>query len=128
MPKFSTDHNSGKRFGFFLKLILSSTCHLLSFTVIAQIVFFNSLLTRFHYIFFSKGHNSRKGHNHDKKKNTGQLFYFIKNPYTKFQKPSTDGSKVMLYTQKRDRRTNRRTDKPKAICATNFFEVGGGNI
>ena len=36
----------------------------------------------------------------------------------KFQNPSIHGSKV-------NRRTDRQTDKPKAICLSNFFKVGG---
>ena len=36
----------------------------------------------------------------------------------KFQNRSIHGSKV-------NRRTDRQTDKPKAICPSNFFKVGG---
>ena len=36
----------------------------------------------------------------------------------KFQNHSIHGSKV-------NRRTDRQTDKPKAICPSNFFKVGG---
>ena len=36
----------------------------------------------------------------------------------KFQNPSIHRSKV-------NRRTDRQTDKPKAICPSNFFKVGG---
>ena len=39
----------------------------------------------------------------------------------KFQNRSIHGSKV-------NRRTDRQTDKPKAICPSNFFKVGGINM
>ena len=39
----------------------------------------------------------------------------------KFQNPSIHHSKV-------NRRTDRQTDKPKAICPSNFFKVGGINM
>ena len=39
----------------------------------------------------------------------------------KFQNRSIHGSKV-------NRRTDRQTDKPKAICPSNFFKVGGIKI
>ena len=42
----------------------------------------------------------------------------------KFQNPSIHHSKVNTHT---DRQTDRQTqsDKPKAICPSNFFKVGG---
>ena len=40
----------------------------------------------------------------------------------KFQNPSIHHSKVNTHT---DAQTHRRTDKPKAICPSNFFKVGG---
>ena len=40
----------------------------------------------------------------------------------KFQNPSIHHSKVNTQT---DRQTHRQTDKPKAICPSNFFKVGG---
>ena len=43
----------------------------------------------------------------------------------KFQNISVHGSKVMLYTRKRDEQTNEQTDKPEAICPPTFFKVGG---
>ena len=41
---------------------------------------------------FSKGHNSRKGDNSDKKKNMCQLFFHEESIYMKFQNPSMHGS------------------------------------
>ena len=38
----------------------------------------------------------------------------------KFQNPSIHHSKVNTHTQ-----TDTQTDKPKAICPSNFFKVGG---
>ena len=43
----------------------------------------------------------------------------------KFQNPSMHGSEVMLCIKKCNRRTDGRTNVPKAICPSNFFEVGG---
>ena len=40
----------------------------------------------------------------------------------KFQNPSIHHSKVNTQT---DRQTDTLTDKPKAICPSNFFKVGG---
>ena len=45
-------------------------------------------------LIFSKGHNSRKGDNSDKKKkNKKKLvsYFSMRNPYTKFQNPSMHG-------------------------------------
>ena len=49
----------------------------------------------------------------------------MRNPYKKFQNSSIHGSKVMLCIEKRDERTDGRTNNPEAICPSNFFEVGG---
>ena len=57
--------------------------------------------------FFSKGHNSGKGHNPVNKKICVSDF-FIRNPYKKFQNSSMHGSKVMLCIKKRDERTDER--------------------
>ena len=77
---------------------------------------------------FSKGHNSGKGHNPDGKK-IRVSYFFMKNPYMKFQNPSMHGSEVMLCTKKCNGRTHgrthARTNVPEAICPSNFFEVGG---
>ena len=43
----------------------------------------------------------------------------------KFQKRSMHSLKVMLCNKKREVREDGRTNKAKAICPTNFFEVGG---
>ena len=43
----------------------------------------------------------------------------------KFQNPSIHHSKVNTHT---DAQTHRHTDKPKAICPSNFFKVGGIKI
>ena len=52
------------------------------------------LLTRFHP-YISKGHNSGKGHNPDGGKKCVSYF-FLRNPYMKFQNPSMHSSEVML--------------------------------
>ena len=56
-------------------------------------------------------------------------YFFMKNPYMKFQNPSVYGLEVMLCIKKRNGRTHGRTDArtnvPEAICPSNFFEVGG---
>ena len=86
---------------------------------LAQILFEISCTQDFQD-FFSKGDNSERGHNSEKKKNTGHLF-FMRNPYMKFQDTSIHRLKV----KKKVVRTHGHTDKPKAICPTNFFKVGG---
>ena len=69
------------------------------------------------------------GDNLDKKKKIQVTYFFMRNPYMKFQNISIHGSKVMLCTRKRDERTNEqrneRTDKPEAICSATFFKLGG---
>ena len=60
-------------------------------------------------LFFEKAgaNNSKMGDNSDKKKKKIQVtYFFMKNPYMKFQNISIPGSKVMLCTRKRDKRTN----------------------
>ena len=71
--------------------------------------------------FFSKGDNSERGHNSEKKKIRVIFFFFMRNPYMKFQ----DTSIRRLKVKKKVVRTHGHTDKPKAICPTNFFKVGG---
>ena len=68
------------------------------------------------YFLFSKGYNSRKGDNTDKKKKSVSYF-FMRNPYMKFQNPSMHGSWRM------DARTH--TRKTRNQYAINFFKVGG---
>ena len=72
-------------------------------------------------LFYLKGNNSKMGDNSDKEK-IPVTYFFMRNPYMKFQNISIHGSKVMLCTRKRDKRTNKpnegtneRTDKPEAI-------------
>ena len=56
-------------------------------------------------------------------------YFFMKNPYMKFQNPRMYGLEVMLCIKKRNGRTHgrthARTNVPEAICPSNFFEVGG---
>ena len=52
-------------------------------------------------------------------------YFFMRNPYKKFQNSSMHGSKVMLCIKKHDEWTNGRTNAPEAICPSNFYEVGG---
>ena len=70
-------------------------------------------------ILFSKGNNSEKGHNSDNKK-IRVNYFFMRNTHMKFQIPNIHHSKTRRYT-----RTHRQTDKPKPICPSNFFKVGG---
>ena len=81
---------------------------------LAQILFEISCTQDFQD-FFSKGDNSERGHNSEKKKNMSHLF-FMRNPYMKFPDTSIHRLKV----KKKVVRTHGRTDKPKAICPTNF--------
>ena len=64
---------------------------------------------------FSKDHNSGKGHNPVKKK-ICVSYFFMRNPYKKFQNSSMYGSKVILCIKKRDKRTNRQTDERTDEC------------
>ena len=78
MPKFSKGHYSGKirwiLLNFNQVIYSSSPISWPSFKPLAQILFEISCWQDFTLI-FSKGHNSRKGDNSDKKKYTGQLFF-----------------------------------------------------
>ena len=59
------------------------------------------VLRYFADIFFSKGHNSGKGHNPVKKK-ISVSYFVMRNPYKKYQNSSMYASKVMLCIKKRD--------------------------
>ena len=91
-----------KNFRIFQKLIGSSTHYPYQPIKFQQLKYYLKYLAyKISVQFFSKGHNSRKGHNpHKKKKKV--YYFFMRNPYMKFQKSSMDGSKVMLCTKKRD--------------------------
>ena len=52
-------------------------------------------------LFYLKGNNSKMGDKSDKKKYS-VTYFFMRNPYMKFQNISVHGSKVMLCTRKRD--------------------------
>ena len=78
-------------------------------------------------LFYLKSNNSKMGDNSDKEK-IQVTYFFMRNPYMKFQNISIHGSKVMLCTRKCDKGTNEhneRMDKPEAIWPLNFFKVGG---
>ena len=76
-------------FNFNLVIYASSPISWPSFKPLSQILFEISWRQDFMLI-FSKGHNSRKGDNSDKKKIW--VSYFSMNPYMKFQNPSMHGS------------------------------------
>ena len=59
-------------------------------------------------MFFSKGHNSGKGHNTVEENNTYQLL-FKRNRYKKFQNKGMHLSKVMLCIKKHDEPPDGRT-------------------
>ena len=120
-----------KKYAVVKMLIYSSIpIYLPGFKALASIAFEIFCLQDFIYI-FSKGHNSGKGHNPDGKIRVS--YFFMKNPYMKFQNPSMHGSEVILCIKKcngrtdgwTDGRTDTRTNVPEAICPSNFFEVGG---
>ena len=91
-------------------------------------------------IFFQRAITQKRGIILSRKK-IHVSYFFMRNPYMKFQNSSIHGFKVMLFIKKReertdgrkDRRTDGRTDgrmdgrtnNPEAICPSNFFEVGG---
>ena len=63
------------------------------------------------------------GDNSDKKKNMGHLFFHEESIY-EIPNISINGSKVMLCTRKRDKRMNKQTEKPEAICPPTFSKLG----
>ena len=74
-------------------------------------------------ILFSKGHNSEKGHNAGMKK-IYVNYFFMRNMCIKFQNPSMYHSKVSQKCNRRTYvRTHTQTDKPKAVCPSNFSKV-----
>ena len=87
---------------------------------LAQILFEISCTQDFQNL-FSKGHNSEKGHNSVMKK-IRVNYFFMRNTHMKFQIPNMHRSEVNGRTHTQ---TDRQTDKPKAICPSNFFKVGG---
>ena len=81
------------------QVIYSSALNcMLNMKALAQILFEISCTQDFQ-ILFSKGHNSEKGRNSDMKK-IRVNYFFLRNPYMKFQIPSMHHSEV-----------NRRTDR-----------------
>ena len=58
------------------------------------------------------------------RKKTRVNYFFMRNTHMKFQIPNIHHSKVNRRTHAH---THRQTDKPKAICPSNFFKVGGIN-
>ena len=99
----------------------SAPISILNMKALAQILFEISCTQDFQ-ILFSKGHNSEKGHNSDMKKKIWVNYFFMRNSHMKFQNPTIHRSKVNGRTHTQ---TDRQTDKPKAICPSNFFKVGG---
>ena len=114
MPKITKGHNSRsivfKISSKVNQVIFSSLpVYLSSFKALASIDFEIFCLQYCIHI-FSKGHNLEKGHNPVKKK-IRVSYFFMRNPYKKFQNSSVYGSKVMLCIQKHDERTGERADK-----------------
>ena len=56
-------------------------------------------------LFYYKGNNSEMGDSSDKKK-IQVIYFFMRNPYMKFQNISLHGSKLMLYTIKQQMAKN----------------------
>ena len=68
----------------------------------------------------------QKGGITQKRKKIRVIFFFMRNPYMKFQDTSIHSLKVKKkWCGHTDTRKHGHTDKPKAICPTNFFKVGG---
>ena len=85
-------------------------------------------------LIYLNGKNSKMGDNSDKKIRV--TYFFMRNPYMKFQNISLPGSKVMLCNRKRDERTNERTHEQaneptnrqaRSNMPTIFFQSGGHN-
>ena len=75
-------------------------------------------------IFFQRAITPKRGIILSRKK-IHVSYFFMRNPYKKFQNISIYGSKVMLCIKKHDERTDGWMNNPEAICPSNFFEVGG---
>ena len=63
---------------------------------LAQIPLFEMSCTQDFQLLFSKGHNSKKGHNSDMKKNIRVNYFFKRNLYMKFHNPSIHHSKLRI--------------------------------
>ena len=88
---------------------------------LAQILkyFLRYLAHKIFKIFFQR-EIIQKGGITQKRKKIWFIFFFMRNPYMKFQDTSIHRLKVKKKVQ-----THGHMDKPKAICPTNFFKVGG---
>ena len=64
------------------------------------LILFEISCTQDFQILFSKGNDSEKGHNSDKKKKIRFNYFFMRNLYMKFQNPSIHRSKVSNFTEK----------------------------
>ena len=73
--------------------------------------------------FYSKGHNSRKGDNSDKKKKMCVKYFPWGMHIWNFKTLA-----CTVLDGRTDVRMRWRTDNPKPICPVNFFEVGGITI
>ena len=101
MPKMAKSHNSRNTFQNLFKVnqVIYSLLPIysLNFIVLASIVF-KIFCWQDSIHIFSKGRNSGKGHNPDKKKSVS--YFFMRNPYMKFQNPSMHSSKLTLSIKK----------------------------
>ena len=117
MPKFSKGHISRKINWFNQVIYSSSPISWPSFKTLACTVHKIWHASDFMLI-LSKGHNSRKEDNSDKKKKRVSAI---------FPRGIHTWSFKTLACTVFDERTHARTDNPKPICSRNFFEVGGHN-
>ena len=78
-------------------IFFSAPISIPNINALAQIRFEISCTQDFQ-ILFSKGHNSKKGHNSDMKK-IWVKYFFMRNLYMKYQNPSIHRSKVSNFTE-----------------------------
>ena len=128
MPQITKGHNSRSIFQKFLQnqVVYSSLpVYSSSFKALTPTVF-EIFCWQDCIHFFSKDHNSEKGHNPAKKK-IRVSYFFMRNPYKKFQNSSMHGSKIMLCIKKRDERTDGKTDgwtnNSEAICWGHSYAI-----
>ena len=111
------------------QVVYSSLIYSLCFKALASIVL-RYFADKIASIFFQRAITQEKGIVLLRKK-IRVSYFFMRNPYKKFQNSIMHGSKVILCIKKRDERTdgradgqtNARTNAPEAICPSNFFEV-----
>ena len=114
--------NFGKKFSKVNQVIYSlAPISIPNMKALAQILFEISCTQDFQD-FFSKGDNSERGHNSEKKK-IRVIFFFTRNPYMKFQDTSIHCLKVKKKVVRTHGCTDTRTS-PKQYALSTFSKLG----